>query len=95
MKTEQTGAVAAYTYEPAPVSYMDLVETLQSIADNLENRAMSKEQEAAFQRNPQAESWRVYLSGLIIQARNEARAILAKAGLPDRAAIAKATGGQP
>ncbi len=56
----------------------EAIEALRSIAENLTNRAMSKEQEIAFAHNPQAEQWRVYLSSLIIQARNEASAILAK-----------------
>ncbi len=56
----------------------EMAEALRSIAENLSNRAMSKEQEIAFANNPQAEHWRVYLSSLIIQARNEAGAILAK-----------------
>lgn len=57
----------------------DLLEALEDIAFNLENSPMSNEQEKAFRSNPFAESWRVYLSSLIITARNQAKLAIAKA----------------
>lgn len=56
-----------------------LLAALESIAENLQNRAMTGEQEAAFKHNASADSWRVYLSSLIIQARNEARSAITAA----------------
>lgn len=53
-----------------------LREALASISENLQNRAMTTEQEHAFRYRPECESWRVYLNSLILCARNEARAAL-------------------
>lgn len=62
-------------YAAAP----DLLEALQSISENLTSKCMSPEAEKGFRMNPDAEAWRVYLSSLILQAGNEARAALSKA----------------
>jgi hypothetical protein len=56
----------------------ELLGALQSIAENLQNHAMTTEQEKQFRHHPELESWRVYLSSLIIQARNEAAYAIAK-----------------
>lgn len=57
----------------------ELLEALKDILHNMDNCPMSAEQEKAFRNNPVCESWRVYLSSLIIQARNQARHAIAKA----------------
>lgn len=49
------------------------VAALDRIALNLQNKAMTSEQERAFSYSPAAESWRIYLSGLILEARNDAK----------------------
>jgi len=57
----------------------ELLEALESIAENLQNKTISTVRKKAFRMNPQAEAWRVYLSSLIIQARNQASYAIAKA----------------